>query len=160
MKEIWHRHHGVYGICSDDQKLLLIHKNGGPYSGRFDLPGGSLEPNESVAEALLREFREETGLVVKIHSNAGFRDFVVPWIRSGYEHTHCHHIALFYKVSYVDGDVTRSPNIDDSLGAEWVDIGLLNQDNSSPLVLEALNWMNTNIISSEVTIYKSWEIKN
>lgn len=43
-KEIWHRHLGAYGICYEDGKLLVIRKKGGPYTGRYDLPGGSLEP--------------------------------------------------------------------------------------------------------------------
>lgn len=30
----WHRHYGVYGVCVNKRKeLLVIEKNGGPYSG-------------------------------------------------------------------------------------------------------------------------------
>ena len=34
-------------------------------SGEWDLPGGAIDPGESPAQALVREAREETGLVVR-----------------------------------------------------------------------------------------------
>ena len=37
----YHRAFGVYGICVEDGNLLVINKNGGPYTNRYDLPGGS-----------------------------------------------------------------------------------------------------------------------
>jgi ADP-ribose pyrophosphatase YjhB (NUDIX family) len=60
MEEKWHKHLGVYGICIHEGKILLIHKIGGPYANRYDLPGGRVEPNEPLVDALRREFEEET----------------------------------------------------------------------------------------------------
>ncbi|MCM3629768.1 NUDIX domain-containing protein [Paenibacillus glycanilyticus] len=68
--EHWHRHLGVYGICLNEEKLLVIRKGGGPYFGRYDLPGGTVEANESLVGAMHREFLEETGL-----SNRNYRKF-------------------------------------------------------------------------------------
>ena len=42
------------------------------------LPGGGLEPNETLYEAGEREVREETGLKVKVTSVAFLREWVVP----------------------------------------------------------------------------------
>ncbi|CCI87724.1 phosphohydrolase [Lactobacillus gigeriorum] len=33
-------HFGVYGVCIEEGKLLCVRKYGGPYNGRYDLPGG------------------------------------------------------------------------------------------------------------------------
>jgi 8-oxo-dGTP diphosphatase len=46
-------------------RLLLIKRGHEPGAGRWSLPGGRVEPGETDAEALVREMREETGLVVR-----------------------------------------------------------------------------------------------
>ena len=46
-------------------RLLLIKRGHEPGAGLWSLPGGRVEPGETDAEALVREMREETGLVVK-----------------------------------------------------------------------------------------------
>ena len=35
----FHRAFGTYGIYYNEGKLLVIHKQGGPYTYRYDLPG-------------------------------------------------------------------------------------------------------------------------
>ena len=45
-------------------RLLLIKRGHEPEAGRWSLPGGRVEPGESDAEAVAREVREETGLLV------------------------------------------------------------------------------------------------
>ncbi|MCK2157384.1 NUDIX domain-containing protein [Exiguobacterium sp. 17-1] len=61
LQETFHRAFGTYGIYFNEGKLLVIHKQGGPYTYRYDLPGGSLEDFETLPDALDREFQEETG---------------------------------------------------------------------------------------------------
>ncbi|WP_155890966.1 hypothetical protein [Ectobacillus panaciterrae] len=41
MKESFHCHIGVYGICTKENSLLVIAKGKGPYANRYNLPGGS-----------------------------------------------------------------------------------------------------------------------
>ena len=43
-------------------ELLLIKRGGKPFAGRYALPGGFVEQNESVDAAAVRELREETGM--------------------------------------------------------------------------------------------------
>ena len=53
------------GILIEDNRMLLIKQYVTPTRG-WSMPGGHLEPGETLAECLAREWREETGLEVKI----------------------------------------------------------------------------------------------
>jgi 8-oxo-dGTP diphosphatase len=56
----------VGAVIKDEQgRLLLIKRGHEPGAGLWSLPGGRVEPGETDAEALVREMREETGLVVR-----------------------------------------------------------------------------------------------
>jgi 8-oxo-dGTP diphosphatase len=44
--------------------LLLIRRGHDPGAGLWSLPGGRIEPGETDEQAVVREIREETGLIV------------------------------------------------------------------------------------------------
>src|SRR3989344_5394719 len=52
---------GAYGILIENGKVLLSKQWDG-----WDFPGGGIERGETVEQALLREFKEETGLTVEM----------------------------------------------------------------------------------------------
>jgi 8-oxo-dGTP diphosphatase len=51
-------------IRDDAGRLLLIKRGHEPGKGLWSIPGGRVEAGESDAAAIVREVREETGLVV------------------------------------------------------------------------------------------------
>ncbi|MGH3213145.1 MAG: NUDIX hydrolase [Trebonia sp.] len=51
-------------IRDDAGRLLLVKRGHDPGKGLWSIPGGRVEAGESDAAALVREVREETGLVV------------------------------------------------------------------------------------------------
>ncbi|MGD6901197.1 NUDIX hydrolase [Bacillus infantis] len=153
-----HRAFGVYGLFFKKNKLLVINKKGGPYTNRYDLPGGSLEDSESLAMALRREFLEETGMKINIIRNIGAIDFMLPW--SWKQYTHVHHICVFYKVEG-NGRLTQPLEFDgqDSLGALWITEHEASLDNASPLVLKAFEWLRIKKLSVDAEYYDDWELK-
>jgi 8-oxo-dGTP diphosphatase len=55
----------VDAIVEKGNKILLITRGSEPFEGMLALPGGFVEEEEKVEQALIREVEEETSLVVK-----------------------------------------------------------------------------------------------
>jgi ADP-ribose pyrophosphatase YjhB (NUDIX family) len=57
---------GVGGIVIDQGRALLVRRAREPALGEWTIPGGLLEVGETLAAAVERELREETGLIVRV----------------------------------------------------------------------------------------------
>lgn len=58
---------GVGAIVFDDAgRVLLVERGKPPSLGLWSVPGGKLEPRETLAQAVAREVLEETGLIVEV----------------------------------------------------------------------------------------------
>jgi ADP-ribose pyrophosphatase YjhB (NUDIX family) len=55
----------VGAVVVHDGRLLLVRRANEPGRGLWSVPGGRLEPGETVEEGCAREVLEETGLVVR-----------------------------------------------------------------------------------------------
>lgn len=129
---------GAYGLCLRDDRVLLIDKAKGPFTGLLDLPGGGIKFGETPEEAVAREFIEETGVAVSVDSWLGTYSNRVQFEGSrGW--IDLHHLGFFFRVSPV-GDAAPRTEGDglDSLGARWVPVGALEPRSLSPLVRRAL----------------------
>jgi 8-oxo-dGTP diphosphatase len=60
---------GVGAVIVDDSgRVLLIRRATEPLKGHWSIPGGLVELGESLVEAVCREVKEETGLIVNIEA--------------------------------------------------------------------------------------------
>ncbi|HEX2851261.1 MAG TPA: NUDIX domain-containing protein [Acidimicrobiales bacterium] len=99
----------VGAIVVDAGDLLVVRRGRGPAAGEWSVPGGRVEPGETLAEAVVRELAEETGL-------EGVCDDLVGWVeRIDDEH---HFVILDFRVTVLE----RRPPVagDDAAEAAWV----------------------------------------
>ncbi len=96
--------------------LLVSKRAFEPGKGLYDLPGGFVEMDETLEEALFRELSEETSLRQDdIKLTAYFKSFYVPyqWPPETYHNV----VALF--IAEIDSDINVVPS-DDSEELLWV----------------------------------------
>ena len=57
---------GVGAVIVEAGRVLLVKRRFEPLSGRWSLPGGTLELGETLETGIAREMREETGLEIEV----------------------------------------------------------------------------------------------
>jgi ADP-ribose pyrophosphatase YjhB (NUDIX family) len=101
---------GVGAIVFDDAgRVLLVERGKPPSQGLWSVPGGKLEPRETLAQAVAREVREETGLVVEVGTLACVIE------RFGDDH---HFVLLDYFARVTGGELAAAS---DARAARFVD---------------------------------------
>jgi mutator protein MutT len=64
---------GVGGAVVRDDKLLFIRRASRHGRGNWQLPGGFIEPNETIEQAVVREVQEEAGVIAEVEAVLGLR---------------------------------------------------------------------------------------
>jgi ADP-ribose pyrophosphatase YjhB (NUDIX family) len=105
-----------------DHRLLLIRRRNDPGRGLWSVPGGRVEPDESDAEAVVREMAEETGLVVEPGALVGT-------VRRG------PYVIADYRCAVVGGRLCAG---DDATEARWCDAAALADLPLVPLLYDTL----------------------
>ncbi|XRO74697.1 NUDIX domain-containing protein [Methanocaldococcus sp. 28A] len=105
----------VDGIIVKDNKILLIKRKNNPFKGCYALPGGFVECGETVKEAVVREIREETGLITKVKSLLGVYS-------SPDRDPRGHVISIVFILDVIGGELKAG---DDAKEAEFFDLNNL-----------------------------------
>lgn len=90
---------GVRALVLDGDQLLLVRAHG---RGRWHMPGGAVNRNETIAEAAQRETREESGCEVQIERLLGMYFTNWSWKSD--------HVAVF--VAHAHSPIALRPNIE------------------------------------------------
>ena len=65
---------GVGGAVVRDGRLLLVRRASRRGRGNWQIPGGFVEPDETMEEAVVREVTEEAGVVAQVDGVLGIRN--------------------------------------------------------------------------------------
>lgn len=140
MKE--YKQFGTYGLILKDNKILLIKKYGGPYNGKLDLPGGTIEFCERPEETLKRELQEEVGIDVQEYNLFDVDSVAFEWKYKEDTIVKVHHTGVFYIIKKYNNNIKKEVIIDekndDSLGADFYDISELSKNDLSRIAIMEL----------------------
>ena len=68
----------VGGVAVSAGSILLVRRGQPPQAGRWTIPGGRVEPSETLAHAVERELLEETGVQVRCGPLLGWVERIGP----------------------------------------------------------------------------------
>lgn len=111
---------GAIAVVVDGDRVLLVKRGKAPNKGTWAFPGGSIELNEPVRDAALRELKEETGLT------ATARRWMDPFDGIGINY---HFVLLALLCDQPSGKLKANDDADD---ARWVTLDELEKLETSP----------------------------
>jgi 8-oxo-dGTP diphosphatase len=97
-----------------DGRVLVAARGRGTMAGRYSLPGGLVEAGETLAEAAVRELREEVGVEAEV---IGFLDHAEVIQRDEDARVRHHFVICAHVARWISGEPQPS---DEALDVRWV----------------------------------------
>lgn len=129
---------GAFAVVQREQRFLLVGNErhiGGRQVRTWDLPGGRVEAGELLPEALARELREETGLVV--HGTPRFLFVQEGERRRAGQRVHAWR-SFFFAVDVEPGEPRPGCEV---LATRWMDRGELRAELTAPYHDSFRRWL-------------------
>jgi ADP-ribose pyrophosphatase YjhB (NUDIX family) len=129
----------VKAIVMVDGRILLA-KHRDSQGVWYCLPGGGQEHGETVAEALIRECAEETGLRVRPGRLLFVRDYIAEHHEFADEDPGAHQVELMFHCELADSNRDPVVRVADpmQIGADWVELRTLTECRLYPKALVGL----------------------
>ena len=144
-----------YRVCAmiiSDGKILAMHDERSPY---FYLPGGRVKMGETAEDAVIREVREELGIIAKIARPL--------WLNQAFftedvDHLRYHELCIYFLMDISETDLLERGNeftVNEGKRThifEWLDFDQLKEEYFYPLFLkkEIFNLPNEFTIRTEI----------
>ena len=131
----------VVGLFIDNHEVLLLHQTTPPEPDCWDLPGGGLEPGETLFVGLKREIQEETSIE---EFNVDKLLTVVEGFFPQQDGQLLHTLNIVYQCSldYKPLNLTSNDAEIGPKGIRWLDISKLTPENCSNRAWKALQTVN------------------
>ena len=133
-------------VCRDGE-VLLQNRVKEEWHG-YALPGGHVEPGESIVESIIREMKEETGLTILHPQLCGIKQFPIEGGR---------YLVFLFRTTEFEGELISS----DEGKMEWIRISELDNYNTVSDLKEHLDVM----LSDDLTEFQyivdgdDWNVK-
>ena len=136
----------VLCLIEDDNKILLQNRIKEDWRG-YTLPGGHVEKGESFVDAVKREIKEETGLVIKKPKLVGVKQFPIE---------HGRYVVFLFKTNKFTG--TLESSLEGTM--EWIEYNDIKNINTVDDFEELLKVMNSRKYSEFQYIVKKniWKV--
>lgn len=124
----------AYGVYIDDDHVLLV-KN--MVSDLWELPGGGIEPKETIEDALRREFTEETGLTIygEVSLVFDFKEHYFDLVSNQAWKSH----RNFYRIFGAKGKILKDGNSDDIKMCRMISIQGIDERDVMPKTKDIIN---------------------
>ncbi len=123
---------GVGGVVVLGGRVLLIRRRFEPLAGRWSIPGGAVEAGETLAEALAREMKEETGLDVEAGPVVDVFDRIT---RDPDGRVRFHYVLVDFLCRHPSGDPVAGSDVSD---VALVETANLDRYDLTPKTLEVI----------------------
>jgi 8-oxo-dGTP diphosphatase len=123
---------GVGAVIVRDARVLLVQRGNEPNRGCWSIPGGALELGETLAEAAVREVREECLVEIEAQGVLSTFDMIE---RDEQGRIRFHYVLIDVGARYVSGEAAAGT---DALGVHWASAAELDRLNILPRLLPVL----------------------
>lgn len=120
-------------IVIREAKVLLVRYRDAQGATYLVAPGGGVEDHESVADAAIREVREETGICVETEHVVAVEDLLCTSFKM---------CKIWLLCRFISGDVrlTDEARFEGIVEARWYDRSDLNTETVYPVLLKEVDW--------------------
>lgn len=134
-------------LLSEGSRILLQNRTKSDWKG-YALPGGHMEPGESIVDGVIREMKEETGLTVLDPRLCGIKQFI---------HDDGHRYLVFlFRASRFAGELTSS----EEGKMEWIERSELHRLPTVPDFQELLSVFDREDLTEFLYVARTegWEV--
>lgn len=132
----------VGGVIKKDNKYLLVQEAQEKCRGKWNIPAGHLDPNETIFDGAKREIFEESGFNVDITGIASISNRVLP---------DDEFLGIIFSTEIIDGEISINPN--EILDIKWFTydeiLNMKDQLRSDDLLIEAISNVENNKIADK-----------
>ena len=130
----------VGGVVRRADNILLVRQSAGhSLEGQWTIPWGEIDEGESPTVAVLREIKEEAGIIARVDGLLGVQELPDPWLGM---------VGILFLCTFLDGEPT--PDMRETDAARFFSLDQLAEISNS---LEPLSeWMVGRVLVDEFSI--------